>query len=601
MDHSQDPETPPSLERFGNYLLLKRLAQGGMAEVLLARPAVVAANGRIIVVKRMLVIAGESLVSHEMFQTEIRICSCLNHPNIVNVFDFGEVDSQPYLAMEHVQGWTLRAIAKRFAAYKRPVPIPLSVLIVSQAASALHYAHTFQDPTTGKPLTIIHRDVSPQNIMVSYSGNVKVIDFGIAKTAIDTARTETGVIKGKVSYLSPEQANQGPLSPATDVFSLGLILWELLTGKKLFDPNQAGSELAVLERVLEYTGLGFPPSALNPGVPPELDRVVAKALHPNPRERHASAAVLRRELHEVLVAKYGGFSTVEASETLTPLFAESIAKDQVALRQLNQLAQERLEQEEKDSAQPKRAVRERERTFSFVDLPELSSRVNERVEPLIEPVFGSGPPPQLATDPSALKPVPRPRAVREISFESGASEVKVTLAPRPQLRPTQKRPQPAYHESPGVLMPVERESFRERLPRLIERRWASILFAFTIVGALAFSHFGAHHADEKPTERAPADTEIHPIAARTATLRLLIEPYRYSALARVYVNDEEVLPEGDSIKVPLDQKIAIRIERPAFFPYFNEFTLDSAQVKPPGIFKLHVNLVAKPDNRRRSG
>jgi serine/threonine-protein kinase len=195
------------LKKFGKYFLLDHMTQGGFADIYRARLATPEGASRIIVIKRIQ--AGYDANSEfiQMFRSETKTSMALNHPNIVQVFDVGEEQGQPYIAMELVHGRNLRQILTRFGEQQKNLPVFLAAHIIEQAARALAYAHEFRDNLTGQALNLVHRDISPQNIMVSYEGNVKLIDFGIAKATTNSEHTRTGVIKGKPSYFSPEQIN----------------------------------------------------------------------------------------------------------------------------------------------------------------------------------------------------------------------------------------------------------------------------------------------------------------------------------------------------------------------------------------------------------
>lgn len=209
------------LRKFGRYFLLDRIAQGGMAEIFRARLASKDGAGRILVVKRIQGAFGENNEFVQMFQSEIKVTMGFNHPNIVQLYDFGEEESQPYIAMELVEGCNVRQFVSRYLDQKEFFPVELAVSMIADAAAGLGYAHSFKDRVTGQPLNIVHRDISPQNILVSYDGNVKVIDFGIAKATTNSESTRTGIIKGKPSYLSPEQISGEELDGRCDIFALG--------------------------------------------------------------------------------------------------------------------------------------------------------------------------------------------------------------------------------------------------------------------------------------------------------------------------------------------------------------------------------------------
>ena len=195
-----------------------------MADIYRARMAATDGAGRFLVIKRIQAGYGANNEFVSMFKSEIKVTMAFNHPNIVQVYDCGDESGQPYIAMEIVDGKNLRQFLQRFAELKQHFPVELASYIIEQAASALHYAHSFKDKISGEPLNIVHRDISPQNILIAYEGSVKVIDFGIAKAASNGESTRAGVIKGKPSYLSPEQITGEELDGRCDVFALGIVL-----------------------------------------------------------------------------------------------------------------------------------------------------------------------------------------------------------------------------------------------------------------------------------------------------------------------------------------------------------------------------------------
>ncbi len=282
--------TVPPPQAFGRYELLERVSAGGMAEVFRARDT---KRGTVVALKRILpdIAADEDFV--QMFEDEARIASQLEHPHIARTLDYGHVGEVYYIAFEYVDGRDLRNVFDRCRKLGQAPPFDVLLYIFTRIGEGLSYAHSRKD-ATGEPVYIVHRDVSPHNIVISFKGDVKLIDFGIAKAAGRLSRTQAGEIKGKFGYMSPEQIAGDEVDQRTDVFSLGICMWELLTLKRLFE---APNEVLVLEKIRSTTIL--PPSSLNPRVPPGLDRVVCKALAKNVDERYRSAKELYRDLNSL--------------------------------------------------------------------------------------------------------------------------------------------------------------------------------------------------------------------------------------------------------------------------------------------------------------
>jgi eukaryotic-like serine/threonine-protein kinase len=283
-------------ERFGRYLLLDKIGAGGMAEVF--RAVMPGAEGfrRTFVVKRILGALSSTPTFVDMFVREARICSLLSHPGIVAVYDFGQIEGNYFLAMEYVRGRDLQALLRRLRKDQRSCPVSIAAFIAREVAECLAYAHDLSG-ADGKPLNIIHRDVSPSNIMCPYAGGVKLLDFGIAKALGDTPedRTERGGFKGKLSYMAPERIRRQPIDGRSDLFSLGVVLWEMLVGRRLF---RAATDNDTLRNVVEAP---IPlPSSLRPDVPASLDAVVMRALERDPDRRYATGHELADDLEEVL-------------------------------------------------------------------------------------------------------------------------------------------------------------------------------------------------------------------------------------------------------------------------------------------------------------
>ncbi|MBI5481214.1 MAG: serine/threonine protein kinase [Deltaproteobacteria bacterium] len=288
-------------QRFGPYLLERRLAVGGMGELFLARRVAPqgpngGVAGRQCVLKRILPDLTESDEFVARFHDEAAIAVRLRHENIVRVFEVGICDGRHYLALEQVDGPDLRRLLSACWRAQRRLPVAVAVYIAHEALGALAYAHHLRD-STGHTLDLVHRDVSPSNVLVSRQGDVKLIDFGLAKTRAAAVSTRPNVLFGKVGYLSPEQARSWPVDLRSDLYSAGAILHELLTGERLV---QAASTVDLLDAVANPKVV--PPSTLRPGLPPELDRVLMKALAPEPKDRYASAEEFRVALFPFLGA-----------------------------------------------------------------------------------------------------------------------------------------------------------------------------------------------------------------------------------------------------------------------------------------------------------
>ncbi len=280
----------------GKYKLVRLIASGGMAEVYLARQAGAAGFEKLVCLKRILPHLARDKQFVEMFLNEARLAARLDHPNIVSILDLGEANGNYFIAMEFIDGPSLRAAAKRALERGERLPIPEIVKIVSMAAAGLHYAHELTD-AGGKPLGLVHRDISPDNVLVHRNGAAKVVDFGIAKAANSSSSTRTGTLKGKVAYMPPEQLRGDPLDRRTDVFALGVVLYELLAGQR---PWAGDSEVSLIGRIM--TEDPPPLSTLRPDAPAGLVAVLDRALAKDREARYASCHDLQADLEALLVS-----------------------------------------------------------------------------------------------------------------------------------------------------------------------------------------------------------------------------------------------------------------------------------------------------------
>ena len=306
---------------FGRYELLKRLAGGGMGEVYLARQRGLDGFQKLLVIKTLLPHLCEDEEFITMFKDEARVTAQLIHPNICQVFEFDQVGDTYYMAMEYLRGEDVRRMWKACELKGTPLRVPLICRVIADAAAGLDFAHSLRN-SAGEPYHIVHRDISPQNILVTFEGGVKLIDFGVAKAAGRAQHTRTGALKGKYSYMSPEQVAGLDIDGRSDIFALGIVLHELLTGRRLF---KAESDVQTLARVRE--ALVPKPSRLNPQLPPGLDEIVLKALAKNPDDRYRTAQEFRLALEDWLIQGRMSASSAHLAEFLKVLYGERLEKE----------------------------------------------------------------------------------------------------------------------------------------------------------------------------------------------------------------------------------------------------------------------------------
>jgi eukaryotic-like serine/threonine-protein kinase len=312
----------------GKYTLLRKLGAGGMAEVFLAKQhSNVDGTGafeKLVVIKRIIPHLATGPGSGDflaMFFDEARLASDLRHPNIVNVIDIGKSGDAPFIVMEFLHGQDVRKVQRKNAAWGELVPLGHACQIAIDAAAGLHYAHKKVD-LSGTPLSIVHRDVSPQNIIVTYEGATKIVDFGIAKAASQSTHTQTGVLKGKYTYMSPEQAAGEVVDAKTDQFALGIVLWELLTMRRLFKRE---SEVLTLDAIM--SGNVPRPSRFREEIPAAVDDVVMKALATKKEHRFRDCEQLASALEDALTKSQIAYSQGKLAQYMRRMFADQLAEE----------------------------------------------------------------------------------------------------------------------------------------------------------------------------------------------------------------------------------------------------------------------------------
>jgi len=320
-----DSRTKPISTRELRFLC--RLGQGGMAEVHLANTAPASAPPRLVVVKRMHQQHADDPATVRMFLDEARLALCLSHPNIVRTDRLSTFEGRHGIVMEFLEGQPLHHVIKRAYETEASLNLELIVQIAIAALDGLHYAHELKD-VVGNALGIVHRDVSPQNLFISYDGAVKLLDFGIAKNAMQDGRTRTGLLKGKISYMAPEQARGEALDRRADLWSLGVVLWEAITGSRLF---RGANEAATLN--LTLTEDVAPPSSKRPDLPPELEAILMRALARDTSKRYATAAEMRDDLETWLSGRdFAGNTTI--SQLMQRLFGREIREQRQQIQGL---------------------------------------------------------------------------------------------------------------------------------------------------------------------------------------------------------------------------------------------------------------------------
>ncbi|MBX2814333.1 MAG: serine/threonine protein kinase, partial [Myxococcales bacterium] len=312
--------------RLGNHELLVRLASGGAANVFLVRDFSAPKSNRLLALKTLL----PSLASNEdflqMFFAEARIASRLKHENIVSITGFGQVEGIHCLAMEYVFGASLSQVLRASARAKRPLTVGVLLRITAAVCDALHFAHEMEDEL-GEPMGLVHRDVTPQNILISFNGVPKLTDFGIAKATGRGWETQAGIVKGKFSYMSPEQALGKKVDRRSDIFGTGIVLWEALTGRDLFRGSTPMEVLtAIREQKIEA------PSKVVSGLTPIVDPIVMRALRRSPRDRYQDSREMRDSILELIERAGVDIDAETISKELYAIYGEEIGKRAVELK-----------------------------------------------------------------------------------------------------------------------------------------------------------------------------------------------------------------------------------------------------------------------------
>ena len=307
-------------QRFGDFVLVNRIAQGGMAELFLAKRRGVEGFEKTVAIKRILPELSWNREFVSMFINEAKIAARLSHPNIVQIFDFGKIDTYYFIAMEYVHGENLREILKRCAEKGVKMSADLAASVIARACAGLDHAHRKTDES-GRPLRIIHRDVSPQNVLISFEGEVKVVDFGIAKAAAESPEATRGVLKGKLAYLAPEQVSGANLDARSDIFAIGLVFYELLVGRKVFDKADPAE---ILDAIMHVDSAQIAKSV--PDIDRNLREVLRRSLHVDPNERYNTAGEMQAAIERYLREHGDPGGTLQLSNLMRLLFDERMGE-----------------------------------------------------------------------------------------------------------------------------------------------------------------------------------------------------------------------------------------------------------------------------------
>ena len=555
-----------------------------MAEIYRSRLASIEGAGRILVIKRIQAGFNSNSEFLQMFKSEIKVTMGFNHPNIVQLYDFGDEEGMPFIAMEYVDGKNARQFANMFEKQKQKLPVELAAYIIEQAAAGLHYAHSYRDKITGSPLNVVHRDISPQNILVSYEGTVKVIDFGIAKATTNDEATKAGIIKGKPSYLAPEQITGEDLDGRCDIFALGICLWELLVGRKLFQaPGE--NEYAVLKLIESCDTFVKPPSQFNPSVPKDLDMIVLRALAKKRDKRFQTAEEFQKAIKKFILTTYTEFNPSDLSSWAKHLFKDEIVEDRKDLQRLNAKAEQLLTLELEEDRPPASdgrdlkplAPRKEEKTFESSDL-ELESPPSEAPQEA-KPAAVAAPKPVKKIEMEKSPSLPKKFAATG-SFAKVSAGASAGASPqRPQAAASKQKQRGHQNPADGDFETNRGSSFGG---------WIAAALLIAGLGGSGYYLFTKFQKDSRdlasenaiaqadPTEKPKATAApVKPVTGKI-TLKLNITPSADGA--KITLNEKPVDPANPVVQVRPDQPLEIYVEKKNFRPLRREFVVRSDEL-----------------------
>ncbi|MCY1042478.1 protein kinase [Corallococcus sp. bb12-1] len=462
---------------FGKYLLLDRVNIGGMAEVWRGKQFGASGFERLVAIKRILPNIAEDEEFISMFIDEAKISVQLTHANIAQIYELGQIASSYFISMEYIPGKDMRAIFDRCRKKGEPAPVPLVAFCVAKMCEGLAYAHLKKDGM-GRDLNIVHRDISPQNVLVSFEGEVKVIDFGIAKAAGKATKTQAGILKGKFGYMSPEQIRGLPLDRRSDVFAIGVCLYEMLTGERLFVGD---SDFSVLEKVRKAEVPS--PSTYNRRIPEALERIVLKALAKDVDERYQYASELGDDLQRFLLTSDSIFSRKDLMQYMKSTFAEEVEREKQRLAEYADIRAPdgMLAAIEAGYSGPSPVP-----TQSMTNLP----AVQPSSAPAVEPVYAP----------------PQPRASSPNASSQGARR-SPTLAALPKLTAAPAAPSPKEDEELATQM-VDRDAVFNDAPEPTTQPGAAIGRAITPLESRAAAH---EEEEDEPRTLPPFSSSAHTV------------------------------------------------------------------------------------------
>lgn len=552
-------------QRFGKYLILDHLVDGGMAKICRARYLGEQAN-KVVAIKMVQPQFSNDEAFVRMFQDELNITFGMLHPNIMQVYDYGKTNGQLYTAMEYIHGANLKQYLDRLKERKVVFPVEISCYIISQVCLGLHYAHTFTDKLTGKPYNIVHRDISPHNIMLTYDGAVKVIDFGIAKANTNSEATQAGTIKGKMSYLAPEYLDGLELDARYDEFAVGITLWEMLCSRKLFQaPNN--NDLAILKQI--QTCKITPPSQINPAVPKELDQIVMKALSKDRSHRYENLDQMNRALVKFLYSHYPEFNASDLKTFADDLFKGEIQNDREKFVEYGSIDVhayiEEMKHEEatKSTKQPKKVAKAAE--------PEERKIVRE-IELSIE---SNGPQIEIDHTSTHITETKKlPKAAIQVTSKSPAKTAKASNGQTGIIKkqPVDRTASKVIHKKD--ISSGDGSSSKTIVIFIIAASVAAISYFQPIMGFSIKSFIGSEEEASRDVAsvKAPSSkNNSNKPAPNHSPAEVVLSGVDISM--EVYINGQKTEYVGSPLPVPMDQEVTVLVKKTGFIPFIKKVTL----------------------------
>jgi serine/threonine protein kinase len=607
---NEDMSEKLQVKRFGRYLLIDHLVDGGMATIFRARYLGEQGN-KIVAIKVIQPQYSKDESFKKMFLDEIKVTFGLIHPNIAQTYDYGIEDDQLFTAMEYIDGKNLKQYMDKLKEKRFIFPVEISVFIAAQVCQGLNYAHTFSDKLSGKNVNIIHRDISPHNIMLTYDGAVKIIDFGIAKAETNSEETKAGTIKGKLSYLAPEYLEGSDLDHRYDQFAVGITLWELLCGRKLFS---ATNELATLKLIQECKVP--PPSSINPKVHPELEAIVLKALSKDRQSRFKDMDQFNRALVKFLYSHYPDFNATDLSYFASELFKEIIKADRDKLviygkidispflNQLNENQQNQHNQNQKANEIKKQVAQEIEKEATkknvnpnprvMLDLGENIVKGQDKISLELPKSALRGQQNQGISIPKNLEKTDTLQRKNPLIVQkkNDTPNMNKSLENHPDHINQRKQVHQTHHELQNDIKNQNEIDESKKINQiilnfLINNPYAQKVGVVLVVGLIGLFFYNktfnstknlmTENQNKKNIDRVPSSDSLKSnqpeVVNSNETTGFKKYIIKNSTLEqRFFINDEEIVYDLTGVELPLDKEIRLRVESSGKRPVFLYFT-----------------------------